>query len=156
MKKIVQAVRKHLFIYLLLLPGLIWCIIFCYGPMYGIILGFKDFNFRDGIMGSPWADNFGLAHFIKLLRMQEFWRVFGNTLRISFIKLLTGFPAPIFLAILINEVRSKRYRKLVQLTVYLPYFLSWVIVAGIIFNLFSLDGYINQLLVSMGLRPRAS
>jgi putative aldouronate transport system permease protein len=119
--------------------------------MYGIVLAFKNYNFKEGILGSPWADQFGLKHFIKLFSMQEFWRVLGNTLRISAIKLLLGFPAPILLAILINEVKSKTYRKIVQLTVYLPYFLSWVIVAGIIYNLFSLDGYINQVLVELGI-----
>lgn len=146
-----KDVRKNIFVYLLILPGLIWCIIFCYGPMYGIVLAFKNYNFKEGILGSPWADQFGLKHFIKLFSMQEFWRVLGNTLRISAIKLLLGFPAPILLAILINEVKSKTYRKIVQLTVYLPYFLSWVIVAGIIYNLFSLDGYINQVLVELGI-----
>lgn len=142
--------KKSLFIYLLILPGLIWCIIFCYGPMYGIIMAFKDFNFKDGILGSPWAAQYGFEHFLKLFKMDEFWRVLGNTIRISTVKLLLGFPAPIILALLINELRSKKYRKVVQLTVYLPYFLSWVIVSGIIFNIFSLDGYINQVLMHFG------
>lgn len=146
---LIKKIWRKKFIYLLLLPGVVWYLIFCYGPMYGLILAFKDFNYSLGIIGSPWAPNYGLEYFYKLFRMPTFWNVTSNTVIISFFKLIIGFPAPIILSILINELISKRFKKFVQTAVYLPYFLSWVIIAGIMFNLLSVNGLVNQIRIQV-------
>uniref|UniRef100_UPI000584C1CA ABC transporter permease n=1 Tax=Caldicellulosiruptor sp. F32 TaxID=1214564 RepID=UPI000584C1CA len=121
--------------------------IFCYIPMYGVTLAFKEYDYAKGILHSPWV---GLRNFEFILMEPEFWQAFRNTIIISFGKLITGFPAPIILAILLNELREGRYKKSLQTIYTFPHFLSWVIVAGIIKNLFSSDGAINNALVALG------
>jgi putative aldouronate transport system permease protein len=125
---------RNRYLFLLLLPGLAFYILFRYKPMYGILIAFKDYRFRMGIMGSPWI---GLQVFKELLGSTEFWLVFRNTVIISSYKLLFGFPAPIFLAILLNEVRNFAFKRVVQTISYLPYFISWVVLAGIFFQVLS-------------------
>lgn len=126
--------QKYLIYYFMMLPGLLYFMIFRYLPMFGLVIAFKDYNIFKGIWASDWV---GLENFIKLFRSSDFWNVLSNTLKISFFKILVGFPIPILLAILLNEMRSQKFKKLIQTLLYLPHFLSWVVIGGIMLNLFS-------------------
>ncbi len=137
--------------YLMLLPILIYFIIFKYGPMYGIIITFKEFYPLKGIMGSEWV---GLEHFKTMFTGLYFWPVFRNTIIISFYKLIWGFPAPILLAIIINEIKAAKFKKVAQTVSYMPHFLSWVIVSGIVIEMLSpTRGPINYFLTLLGQEP---
>lgn len=139
--------KKQFYLQIQVIPWIIWLIIFAYLPMYGIILAFKEYQFGSGIIGSPWV---GLQQFKMFFISTDFYIVMRNTLAISFLKLLFGFPAPILFALFLNEIAGKRYKKFVQSVSYLPYFISWVVVAGIVFQFLSLqDGVINQLLLNL-------
>lgn len=140
-KNLLKAIAKNKYLYLLLLPGLIYFIIFKYGPMYGVIIAFKDYNMIKGITGSEWV---GFEHFERLFRTNTFAEVFRNTFIISLLKLLFGFPAPIILALLLNEVGNKYFKRISQSIMYLPHFISWVIFAGIIMAFLNpVDGVIT-------------
>lgn len=131
------------YLYLLLLPGILYFVVFRYVPMYGVVIAFQDFKMSKGIWDSAWV---GLDHFKMLLSGLSFPSVFKNTVIISLYKLLVGFPAPIILALLLNEVRSRRFKKVTQTIVYLPHFISWVILAGLIAAFLHPDtGIINEL-----------
>lgn len=136
-------VRKYRMLYVLLLPAVLTIIIFSYIPMYGVVIAFKDFWITKGIMGSPWI---GFDNFEALFKLKKFWQVIRNTIEISFLRLLFGFPAPIILALLLNEVRSSLFKRSIQTIVYLPHFISWVTISGIMFNILSNDGLVNNLL----------
>ncbi|MBO9609987.1 MAG: sugar ABC transporter permease [Paenibacillaceae bacterium] len=144
--KTVKKIVKQKYLFLLMLPGLVYFILFKYGPMYGILLAFKDFNPIDGIAGSPWA---GLKYFKPIFEQESVKHVVYNTLRISALKIVIGFPFPILFAIMLNEVTSSKLKRTVQTISYLPHFLSWVVVSGIIFQLLSpsygLYGYMFHL-----------
>lgn len=154
-KKLLQEIWKHKFFYFLLIPGIVLLIIFAYKPMYGIVLAFKDYSAKKGIMGSKWVgfDNFAvLFDFNNPLIAPKFWEAFRNTIIINLLKFVIGFPAPIILAVMINAVRNKFLRNTIQTIVYLPHFVSWVVVSGIIFSLFDeSSGSLYMLLSSMGL-----
>lgn len=142
-----KRIWQHRYIYLMMLPGLIFLLIFSYIPIYGIVLAFKDFSFRKGILMSPWADQYGMAYFIELFKDAKFWQVTRNTILISLGRILIEFPVPIILAILMNEVRIKWFKKTVQSVLYFPYFISWVIIGSMVFNLFSVNrGAVNTIL----------
>lgn len=135
-------------LYLMLVPGIIYYLIFHYASMGGIIIAFKDFDIFSGIWDSEWV---GLKHFRQLFESDTFFRIFRNSLCISFYKLAVCFPVPIILAIMLNEVRNRFFQRTLQTVVYLPYFLSWVVIAGIVTNLLSpSDGIINVLIKSFG------
>jgi putative aldouronate transport system permease protein len=134
LKKLGARYWRNRYLLLLLLPGIVFYLIFRYKPMYGILIAFKDYRFRLGIMGSPWV---GLDVFKELLGSKDFWEVFRNTVIISSYKLLFGFPAPIILALLLNEVRVFWFKRIVQTVSYLPYFISWVVLSGIFFQILS-------------------
>ena len=148
--------RKYWFIYLLVLPGLICMIVFNYGTMYGIQLACKDYPPRLGVWGSPWV---GFEHFREMIADPNFIRAFKNTVIINVYKLLFGFTFNVFLALLINEMKIRRVKSVVQTCVYLPYFLSWVIFAGLV-QVFleypsaaDLGGVVNQVIASLGGTP---
>ena len=122
------------YLYLMVLPAFIILGVFCYAPMYGAIIAFKNYNPLFGIMGSPWV---GLEHFRKLWGNMFFQRIFVNTISISALHILWGFPAPIILALLLNEIKQKKFKRTVQTITYLPHFLSWVIIGGFLINLLS-------------------
>ncbi|MDW7657181.1 MAG: ABC transporter permease subunit [Bacillota bacterium] len=135
-------------IYLMALPGLILLLIFRYLPMYGIVVAFKDFNVIKGILGSPWI---GFENYVRLMSSSEFKRAFVNTLTISVLRMLFGMPLPILLALSLNEVRHLLYKRSIQTIVYIPHFISWVVVAGIFIDLLSPStGLINRLIESLG------
>lgn len=141
-------IRKHKMLYLFLLPGLIYFIIFKYGPMYGLLIAFKDFNFRLGILGSPWV---GFEHFTDMFRSNSFYTIFRNTVLISVYKLIFAFPAPIILSLMINEIRRLTFQRTIQTVVYLPHFLSWVIAGGIFLQILGPVGFLNEILDAIGL-----
>jgi putative aldouronate transport system permease protein len=150
-RNIIDEYIKHKYFFLMLLPVIVYFGLFHYGPMYGIIIAFKDFYPLKGVMGSEWV---GLKHFHELVSGMFFWSVFKNTIIISFYKLIFGFPAPIILAILINEVRNLRFKKFIQTVTYLPHFISWIVLAGIVIEVLSPSrGPFNILLQSFGLNP---
>lgn len=135
-------------IYIMLIPAFLYYFIFCYGPMYGVILAFKDYWASKGIWGSPWV---GLANFKEIFASTKFWQVFRNTLIINIGRLVFGFPVPIILSLLINEMGSMKYKRCIQTIIYLPHFISWVVISGILFALLSNDGMVNSLLAEFGL-----
>jgi putative aldouronate transport system permease protein len=146
-----RNVSKWWVLFLMMLPGIVYYIIFRYGPMYGVIIAFKDYRILDGMAASPWV---GFKHFNALFKSPMFGRIIRNTLVISFLKLCIGFPPPIILALLLNELRIPRLKKIIQTVTYLPHFLSWVIISGILIALFSPgDGLVNNWLKLAGQTP---
>lgn len=139
------------FLFLLLVPGLIFFLVFKYIPIYGLVIAFKDYNFFDGIWNSPWV---GLQVFEDLFSTPSFWEVFRNTVVISGLQFLIGFPAPIIFALLLNEIFSKKAKRWIQTISYLPHFVSWVILGGLFLQLLSpSSGPINALIQALGGRP---
>ncbi|MDT8298755.1 MAG: ABC transporter permease subunit [Spirochaetaceae bacterium] len=130
------------------LPGIIWMILFNYIPMYGVIIAFKEFRIIHSINSAPWV---GLMHFREIFRDAEFFSVMKNTLGISVLKLAIAFPLPIIFALMLNEIRSRNFKRWVQTISYLPHFLSWVVLGGIMINWFSDNGFINELLMKLHL-----
>lgn len=139
------AQQRHLQTMALL--GVVWMIIFHYIPMYGILIAFKHFDIIGTISSAPWA---GLEHFRAFLGDDSFWYIVKNTLGISLLKLAIGFPLPIVFALFLNEIRSTRFKKSIQTISYLPHFLSWVILGGILTTWLADTGMINQLLLAWG------
>ncbi|QDH21125.1 sugar ABC transporter permease [Saccharibacillus brassicae] len=138
-----KDVRKNWFPYLLVIPVLIWFIVFCYGPMWGLLIAFKDYKPLLGFSESPWV---GMKHFIDFFQGPYFWRVVKNTLLLNLWGIAFGFTAPIILALLLNEIRSKMFKRTVQTITYMPHFISLVVVAGMI-HIFTADqGIITQAL----------
>jgi putative aldouronate transport system permease protein len=135
----------------MLLPGVLFFIIFHYVPMGGLLLAFKDYRMDVGILRSPWN---GFATFARLFRGDEFIFALRNTLIISGLRLGFGFFAPIGLALLLNEVRISWYKRTVQTVTYLPFFFSWVVLGGIFLMLFSMNGPVNQIVTWFGLEPQ--
>ena len=143
------AFRRDVFLYLLLVLPLIYFLVFKYVPMYGVTIAFKDFNIFAGIWDSEWN---GWAQFEEIFGTREFYQVLRNTLLLNFLDLVVGFPIPILLALMINEIRFSRFKKGVQTLLYLPHFLSWVIIGGIVLQVFAPDrGLMNILLKSLGM-----
>ncbi|GLI04608.1 putative multiple-sugar transport system permease YteP [Paenibacillus tyrfis] len=139
------------YLYLLLLPGMLFIVVFKYIPMYGLVIAFQEYNILQGVGGSDWV---GLYQFEKLFTMLDFTSVFKNTLIISTLKLVWGFPAPIVLALLLNEVKQLVFQRFVQTVVYLPHFISWVIFSGIIIIFLNpVDGLVNQVMGWFGGEP---
>ncbi|NLO37300.1 MAG: sugar ABC transporter permease [Clostridiaceae bacterium] len=150
-KSLISRIILNREIYLMALPGLILLAIFRYMPMYGITVAFKDFNVIKGILGSPWI---GFENYERLMSSSEFKRAFGNTLSISVLRMIFGMPLPIILALSLNEVRNMLYKRSIQTIVYIPHFISWVVVAGIFMDLLSPStGLINRLIEVLGGKP---
>ena len=142
-----NRIWRYRMIYLFLIPAIIWYAVFCYYPMYGLLLSVKEFKYSLGIMKSPWV---GLKWFRNFLSDGQFYLVLGNTVKITALKLLVGFPAPILFAVLINEIRSHGFKRVVQTLSYLPYFVSWVVAAALLTKLLSpYSGLVNDLRLMM-------
>lgn len=138
-------------LYAMLLFPVSFFIIFRYGPMYGVTIAFKDFNMFKGINASPWV---GLDTFRSLFRMDSFYMALRNTFMLNLLDLIFSFPAPILLALMLNEVRVLWFKKLSQTILYLPHFISWVIVGGIVYQVFATNtGIMNITLAKMGFEP---
>ncbi|MCK9478187.1 MAG: ABC transporter permease subunit [Firmicutes bacterium] len=143
--------KKHKNLLLMMLPGLLSLFVFSYLPMYGMQIAFRDFIFKLGIWQSPWV---GLKHFRDLFESAHFLNAFKNTLVISGLQLVFGFPAPIIFAVLLNEIRVLKFKKLVQTISYLPHFISWAVLGGMFIQLLSPSvGPVNLLLKTMGMQP---
>lgn len=144
-------IQKHPALYLMVLPGLIYFIIFRYGPMYGAIIAFKNYRVLDGFTGSPWV---GLKNFQRIFSSPYFTNILTNTLLISIYKLFFGLPLAIGMALLLNEVRAAWFKRTVQTVTYLPHFLSWIVVFGIGLTVLSPStGLVNKALVATGGSP---
>lgn len=142
-----QLVR-YKYLYLLGLPGILYFLVFRYSPMYGLLIAFQDYNPFLGITGSEWV---GLAHFRELITDAEFYRLFRNSFVISFLVYIFIFPAPIILALMLNELRSQLYRRIVQTVIYLPHFISWVIIFSLTYLLLSSEqGLLNKVIANVG------
>lgn len=140
--------RKNLQLYLMLVLPILYFIIFKYLPMTGTIIAFKDYNIFQGIFKSEWV---GFAHFKEAFASKEFWLAVKNTLVLNLGDLIIGFPIPIILAIALNELNGDKVKKVSQVIMYLPNFLSWVIISGIMYQVFSGTGLINSLLKNLGI-----
>lgn len=140
--------RRSWQLYIMLIPALVFLVVFCFLPMIGISIAFQDFIPTKGFFGSKWV---GLEHFRYLFTLPDVGRVIVNTVIIAGLKILIGFPVPIIVALMLNEVRLKMFKRSVQTIIYLPNFLSWVIIAGMITSVFSLDGLVNTALQAIGL-----
>ncbi|OXM87636.1 ABC transporter permease [Paenibacillus rigui] len=133
--------------YLMLLPGIVYFIIFKYVPMYGILMAFQDYKPFLGIMNSPWV---GIKHFERFFSEPQFWDLFRNTVLLAVYNLVFFFPLPIVLALMLNEVRNDKFKGFVQTLVYIPHFVSWVVVVGIFYILLTTEGGIlNELLYTI-------
>ena len=148
MAKTSTLVKRYYQIYLLLLPALIYIIIFNYFPMYGVQIAFKDFSPSRGIWGSRWV---GMRNIQRFLRYPMFWDILRNTITISLYQLAAGFPVPIFLAIMINEVQNRTYKKTVQMITYAPHFISMVVLCGMLTLFLNKNtGLINNIVAGLG------
>lgn len=148
-----EYIREHYIMYLMLVPGLFFLIVYKFLPLYGITIAFKDYsifsgsNPLDAIAKSDWV---GLKHFERLFASSSFIKVLANTLIINAYKIVFLFPIPIICAILLNEIRNKAYRKLAQTAIYIPYFFSWVVTFGIFYSLLGTYGIVNSGLSALG------
>ncbi|MBR2476619.1 MAG: sugar ABC transporter permease [Clostridia bacterium] len=146
---------KYKWVYFMALPGIIYYLVFCYAPMFGVLIGFQDFKYASGITNSDWV---GLKHIFKFIFQSkgtainysvinpDFVRTVGNTVVISFMNLIIGFPAPIILALLLNEIKSSGYKRVVQTITYIPHFISTVIICGMISRFSMKAGLFNAVL----------
>ncbi|GIP37030.1 sugar ABC transporter permease [Paenibacillus sp. J31TS4] len=148
---IYKRIRKNWDLYLLALPVLVYFAIFEFYPMYGVQIAFKDFLATKGITGSPWV---GLKHFERFFDSYYFWRLIRNTLGIGLYELLVSFPVPIFLALMINEVRNGFFKRFAQTVTYAPHFLSTVVLVGMLFLfLHPQNGVVNHMIEALGFQP---
>lgn len=146
-----RMIRSYWDLYLIMVPGILYFIVYKYMPMWGIVIAFQNYSVFAGIWGSDWV---GLEHFSNMFLANDFYNIFMNTLLISLYKLFWGFPGPILLAILLNDIRHMLYKRTIQTLLYLPHFLSWIIVGGILINVLSpSSGIINKILVMFGFDP---
>ena len=152
MVRLRNDLNKNGCLYLMLLPVVAFFLVFHYYPMYGAQIAFKDFSPGLGILGSPWV---GFKHFISFFESRYFERVVRNTLLINLKGIIFGFPAPILLALMINEVTNRYYKKAVQTISYLPHFVSQVVMCGLLFEFCSLDGLFNSIRNFFGLESTA-
>lgn len=143
-----KGFNKHY--YLMLLPGLIWLFFYNLMPMYGILTAFKEFNPGLGILKSPWI---GFENFQYMFELDDSKLIFRNTIVIAFAKMVGNLLVPLAFALMLNEVKNKLFTRTVQTAVYLPHFLSWVIVAGMMLDIFSYNGPVNSILEMLGVQP---
>ncbi|MFE4710578.1 ABC transporter permease [Paenibacillus sp. NPDC056722] len=145
--RFIRDFRINKYLYLMMIPVVAYYLIFHYAPMYGALIAFKEYSPMKGILGSDWV---GLKHFYDFFNSYYFWRILKNTIVISLYSLIFEFPAPIILALLINEVRSKSFKRVAQTITYMPYFISLVVICGIITDFTNADGIINSLFTYFG------
>lgn len=152
MKPTIKYMKRYWTLYLLLILPLTYFIIFKYIPMIYVQIAFKDYSIVQNVWQMEWADNYGFEYFIKAFANRDFLRALRNTVLLNFLDLVVGFPAPIILAILINELSFKRFKRFTQTVAYMPHFLSWIIISGLALQLFApTNGLINIGLNKMGM-----
>ena len=145
-----KRIKKSKYLILMIIPAIIYYLVFCYVPMYGVLIAFKRFLPSKGIMGSPWAEMSGFGNFAIIFQDEKFWQVLGNTVLIGTCKILISFVAAILVAVLINEIRMRFFKKTVQIIVTFPHFLSWVIIGGLVANIFGTTGIVNNIISAVG------
>ena len=146
-RTLLQMKRSYM-LYIFLLPAVILVAIFCYAPMYGVLMAFQNYSLSKGILGSPWV---GLKWFETFFNMPRFWQILGNTLTLSVYSLLVGFPIPIILALMINSVESNRFKRVTQTVTYMPHFISTVVLVGMLTVFLSpRSGFLNHVLELFG------
>lgn len=143
-------IKKYWPYYLMVLPGLIYFIVFKFIPMLGSVIAFQDYNIIGGIFESTWV---GLKHFKALFQYPDFKRILTNTIVLGFFKTILIFPIPVILSLMLNEIDNLRLKKGVQTAIYIPYFISWVIVGGLIFDIFGTGGLFNNIREALGMEP---
>ncbi|MDF2959058.1 MAG: sugar transporter ATPase [Paenibacillus sp.] len=149
LSRLIKRLKRDKYLYYLAIPGLVFFLIFKYIPIWGVVIAFQDYSPIAGIMNSPWV---GFRHFQRFFSDPQFWLLFRNTMMINMLSLVCFFPLPIVLSLLMNELRSEVYKRIVQSIVYLPHFLSWVIIAGLTFMLLSVSrGFVNEALAALGM-----
>ena len=146
-KSRVKSIMENYELYLFLLPAIIYFIVFQYIPMYGVLIAFKDFTPSLGILGSPWV---GFEHFERFFHSYQFWDLIKNSLGLSIFQLIIGFPMPIIIALLLNQMIHEKYKRFVQTVIYAPHFISIVVLAGMMFVFFSDKGLINSVVTLFG------
>ena len=146
-RKLGGRLLKSKYLIMMIIPAIIFYIIFCYVPMYGILMAFQKFNPKVGIFGSNFV---GIDNFVKVFDDAKFWLAFRNTLIIGSVKIIISFLGAITIALLLNELRMIKAKKTIQTIVTFPHFLSWVVVAGFVFSLFAYNGAVNSLVEAMG------
>ena len=142
----VKDIRRNKILYLLSIPIILWYLIFCYRPMVGVLMAFQNFNPVKGILGSQWV---GMKHFVDFFTGIYAWRTIRNTLALSLLDLIFNFPAPIIFALMLNEVKNRYFKKTVQTISYMPYFISMVVMCGIIVDFTSAGGIISTLVANL-------
>lgn len=146
-----KALKKNKMIYLMITPGILYLLIYKYVPMYGLIISFQDYKPYLGISGSEWV---GFKHFHRLFTSPDFWMILRNTLVLFGLQIVVFFPIPIILALMLNEIRRNYYKRTIQTLIYLPHFMSWVVVVSISYVLLTMDGgIINGILESLNFKP---
>ena len=147
-RRTLQQMKKSYMLYIFLLPAVIMVAIFCYAPMYGVLMAFQNYSPSKGILGSPWV---GFEWFERFFNIPRFWQILGNTMTLSVYSLIVGFPIPIILAVLINSVESNRFRRVTQTVTYMPHFISTVVLVGMITVFLSpRSGFLNHMLEMFG------
>ena len=150
-KKLLQEMMKFKYLYLFLVPAVVWYILFYYVPMYGLVIAFKNYRIADGIMGSQWV---GFSHFVRMFESPEFLRVLRNTVVISGLKLVFVYTSGLVIALVLNEVRNRKLRNLYQDIVTIPRFLSWVIIGSFMMQMLSpSSGSVNEIIKMLGGEP---
>lgn len=145
---LMRSLYKNRLIYLMIAPGILYFLAFKYLPMFGLMIAFKDYQPFLGVWGSRWV---GFKHFEYFISLPDFWMLFRNTFVLAFYNLVFFFPLPILVALMLNELRSNLYKRFVQSMIYVPHFVSWVVVVGMAFIFFTTEGgLVNELLVSFG------
>ncbi len=145
-----KDLKKYSDAYVMVIPVVLFYLVFCYKPLYGIVIAFKDFSPAAGIWGSDWAQRHGFQHFIDFFQSYYFGRILKNTLVISIASILFGFPAPIILALLLNEIKNEKFKRVTQTISYMPHFISIVVVCSMIHLFTSVKGVITYLLSLVG------
>ncbi len=142
-----KEAAKYKHIYIILLPTILFYLVFCYAPMFGTIIAFQRFSITKGILGSRFV---GLQNFVDFLSNYKFWQLIKNTLSINILGLIFGFPAPIIFALLLNELKNEKFKKTVQTITYIPHFISVVVISSLILTFLSTDGLINSIMGIFG------
>jgi putative aldouronate transport system permease protein len=147
-KSLLTRLWRQRSLQLMVIPGIIWILLFNYSPLYGLQIAFRNFKITKPITSGDWI---GFENFIEFIHDYNFINILENTLGISFIKLVFGFPIPIIFALLLNELKNQRFKKFVQTISYLPHFISWVVLGGILISWMDVSGMINDLFVTVGI-----
>ena len=146
-RKLGGKIGRSKYLIIMILPAIVFYLLFCYVPMYGVLMAFQNYKPKRGVFGSPWI---GFDNFVKVFEEPKFWLAFRNTLIIGSIKIVIGFLGAVLIALLLNELRMRRTKKVVQTIVTFPHFLSWVVVSGFVFSLFAYSGAVNSLAEAFG------